>query len=112
MNVNLVKYIIVNIFPKVFNSEGQSQNISKFGMFLIDDMIDFLGLEIVGEEIWLNFHPVFMQFCLNSHCVVRQASSYGLGIYAEKTPPERFKPLIEKSLQVLVTALQIPKTAE
>lgn len=108
MNIELVGYIIKNIFPKVFGP-GLSHNIYKFGLFLIDDMIEFLGSDIVGSEIWVNFQSVFVEFCLNQNCIVRQAASYGLGIYAEKTPGELFRPFIEKSLQCLMEAIQLPQ---
>lgn len=44
----MVEYIIKDIFPKVFGP-GHSYNIYKFGLFLIDDMVEYLGVDIVGK---------------------------------------------------------------
>ena len=62
----------------------------KFGLFLIDDMVEHLGYNIVAG-VWKNFHPVFLKFCLHKSTSVRQASCFGLGVYAEITPTEVFK---------------------
>lgn len=42
MTMNLANYLINNILPSVF-IEGQSENMLKFGIFLIDDMVEYLG---------------------------------------------------------------------
>lgn len=62
--------------------------------------------------MWGNFLNVFLKFSLHKSLAVRQAACYGLGIYAENTPPEIFKPSIEKSLQILIQAADIPKGSE
>lgn len=62
--------------------------------------------------MWTNFLNVFLKFSIHKSLAVRQASVYGLGIYAEKTPPDVFKPFIEKSLQVLIQSADIPKGSE
>lgn len=110
MNASLVEYITKNLLPKVF-TDGLSDNMYKFGIFLIDDMVEYLGYEILAG-IWNNFYDVFLKFCLHKSVTVRQASCYGLGVYAQNTPPEVFKSLIEKSLQVLIQAADTPKGPE
>lgn len=84
MNVNLIDYITKNLLPKVF-ADGLSDNMYKFGIFLVDDMIEYLGYSIL-PAIWGDFYKVFLKFCLNKSVTVRQASCYGLGIYAQNTP--------------------------
>jgi len=42
MTLGLANFLISNILPKVF-TEDQSENMLKFGIFLIDDMSEFLG---------------------------------------------------------------------
>lgn len=84
MNVNLIEYITKNLLPKVF-VEGLSDNMYKFGIFLIDDMVEYLGYNILST-LWLEFYNVFHKFCLHKSVTVRQASCYGLGIYAQNTP--------------------------
>ena len=89
MNMDLVNYIVNNLLPTTFKSES-SDNLYKFGLFLIDDMVEHLGYEIISE-IWKSFVPVLMKFCLYHKTTVRQAACYGLGIYAERTPCGVFK---------------------
>ena len=110
MNASLIEFITNNLLPKVFG-EGLSDTMHKFGIFLIDDMVEYLGYNIV-PGMWNNFLTVFLKFCVHKSLPVRQAACYGLGIYAQNTPPEVFKPFIEKSLQVLIQAADIPKGSE
>ncbi len=42
MAIDLAHFLIGNILPKVF-IENQRENMLKFGIFLIDDMVQFLG---------------------------------------------------------------------
>ena len=107
MNLFLVNYIVKDILPKVFTN-NLSDNMYKFGIFLIDDMIEFLGYGIL-HGIWLDFYNVFSRFCLHKSVTVRQASCYGLGIYAQSTPPDVFQAYIDKSLQLLHQAAEIVK---
>jgi importin-5 len=51
MTIELAKYLINNILPSAFQ-QGQSEVMNKFGIFLIDDMIEYLGYEVLSAE-WL-----------------------------------------------------------
>lgn len=42
MTLGFANYLITNILPQVF-TEQQTENMLKFGIFLIDDMVEFLG---------------------------------------------------------------------
>ncbi|MDD2840641.1 MAG: hypothetical protein PHY80_06050 [Rickettsiales bacterium] len=42
MTIELAKFLISNILPSAFK-EGQSEIMHKFGIFLIDDMVEYLG---------------------------------------------------------------------
>jgi phosphatidylglycerophosphatase A len=42
MTLGLANYLIYNILPAVF-IENQTENMLKFGIFLIDDIVEFLG---------------------------------------------------------------------
>ncbi len=54
---------------------------NKFGIFLIDDMVEFLGYEILKAE-WLDFGSILTKYTQEKSVVLRQASCYGLGIFA------------------------------
>ena len=42
MTLGFANFLITNILPRVF-TENQSENMLKFGIFLIDDMVEYLG---------------------------------------------------------------------
>lgn len=46
MTIDLAKFLISNVLPSAFK-EGQSEIMNKFGIFLIDDMLEYLGYEIL-----------------------------------------------------------------
>jgi hypothetical protein len=46
MTIDLAKFLINNILPSAFK-EGQSEIMHKFGIFLIDDMVEYLGYDIL-----------------------------------------------------------------
>jgi hypothetical protein len=54
---------------------------NKFGIFLIDDMIEYLGYDILQEQ-WANFGDILGKFTQEKSVVLRQAASYGLGMFA------------------------------
>lgn len=80
MNLPLVEYIVKTELPKVF-VPGASDKMLKFGFFLIDDMIDHLGYDIMKGQ-WEDFEKVFLNYCTYNKAEVRQAACYGLGIYS------------------------------
>lgn len=84
MTIELAKFLINNILPSAFK-EGQSEIMNKFGIFLIDDMIEFLGYEILRAE-WFDFGNILVKYSQEKSCILRQAACYGLGIFAENTP--------------------------
>lgn len=44
--MHLVNYIVNNLLPTTFQNES-SDNVFKFGLFLINDMVEHLGYEIL-----------------------------------------------------------------
>jgi hypothetical protein len=80
----LAHHVIKTVLPEVFKT-GQSENMYKFGIFIIDDMIEYLGFERLKEN-WFHFGALLVQFSQEKSCVIRQAACYGLGIFAENTP--------------------------
>lgn len=108
MTLNLVEYIIAQVLPKVF---GLSDGMNKFGLFLIDDMVEFLGYEILKGR-WADFLIPLLKYALDKNVVIRQAACYGIGIYAQNTPPAVYQPFLERTLQTLHEAANIPKGSE
>lgn len=52
----------------------------KFGIFLIDDIVEYLGYDLLPNE-WSSFGTVLMKYINEKSCVLRQAACYGLGIF-------------------------------
>lgn len=92
MNLGLVQYVLETELPRVF-VEGATSKMIKFGIFLVDDMIDHLGYDIMKSQ-WNDFGKVFIKYLMHGNCAIRQSACYGLGIFAEKTPSEIFQPHI------------------
>jgi hypothetical protein len=100
LTIGLANYLIYNILPKVF-VDNQSENMLKFGIFLIDDIVEFLGYEHLPNE-WASFANVLLKYTTEASCVLRQAACYGLGIFAERTPGTILNP---ETLQLWLNAL-------
>lgn len=111
MTIDLAKFLINNILPTAFK-EDQSEIMHKFGIFLIDDMVEYLGYEILQAE-WFGFANILAKFSQEKSCVLRQAACYGLGIFAESTPSGVMSPeVLQNYLNHLVNSAKVPKGAE
>ena len=111
MTLGLASFLIENILPRVFTPD-QSENMLKFGIFLIDDMVEFLGYDLLHTQ-WINFAKGLLQYTAEQSCVPRQAACYGLGIFAEKTPSSVLDvPTINLWLQALYEAVKVPQGSE
>jgi importin-5 len=111
MTSNLWNYLLKNTLPEAFK-EGQSENMYKFGIFLIDDMVEYLGYNRLKEH-WFSFATVLLRFAQEKSCVIRQAACYGLGVLAVNSPTSCLKPQqISEWLNALVSAAKIPKGSE
>ncbi len=111
MTIELAKYLINNILPSAFKEE-QSEIMHKFGIFLIDDMLEYLGYEILQTE-WFQFANILAKFSQEKSCVLRQAACYGLGIFAESTPAGVMSAeALQNYLNSLINAAKLPKGVE
>ena len=111
MTIDLAKFLINNILPTAFK-EDQSEIMHKFGIFLIDDMVEYLGYEILQAE-WFGFANILAKFSQEKSCILRQAACYGLGIFAESTPAGVMSPeVLQNYLNHLINSAKVPKGAE
>ncbi len=60
MTRNLWEYLIKNTLPEAFKP-NQSENMYKFGIFLIDDMVEYLGYNRLKDQ-WFHFADVLLKF--------------------------------------------------
>jgi len=56
----------------------------KFGIFIIDDMIEFLGMELI-PDLFPHLCEALLRFACHKSCAVRQAAAYGIGVLSEKS---------------------------
>jgi len=102
----LAKMIYRDILPTVLNKD-LPMNIQKFGLFLIDDMIEHLGIELIPEE-WPHLSEVLLRYATNEHIHLRHAAIYGIGWLGERSK-ETFKQMADTCMQVLYQGLSIRK---
>lgn len=99
---DIVNKIITHMLPKYFRKGGSTFEI-KMGIFLADDMIEFLGQEYL-KGIWTDLARVIISFCDNQDCSIRQAASYGVGVFSQHTKTD-FNLYAEDCLKALNKSL-------
>jgi len=80
----LITELFANILPPALASSEKQK--TKFGLFVMDDMVEFLGPELLGPH-YVTVAKEIIKFCTSTTAAVRQAASYGIGIMAEKAGP-------------------------
>eukprot|EP00825_Cyclidium_porcatum_P050871 TRINITY_DN9183_c0_g1_i2.p1 TRINITY_DN9183_c0_g1~~TRINITY_DN9183_c0_g1_i2.p1 ORF type:complete len:261 (-),score=63.03 TRINITY_DN9183_c0_g1_i2:125-907(-) len=88
-----------------------TKNMHKCGIYLIVDYIEFIGYQLCTDK-WVNLLEALMKFSLNKSNVIRQAATYGIGIFAQKTPQDIFKQYANQIVQNLQEAHKIKKGEE
>lgn len=109
MTIPIAEHLIVTVLPGVLKPK-MSENSYKFAIFMIDDLVEYLGYNRLAQH-WEQFGKVLLGFCQEKSVELRQAACYGLGVYAQSTPPVAAN-IIESWLQALVESSKIPKGNE
>lgn len=82
LTVNLVTELFTSILPPALSSSEKQK--TKFGLFVMDDMVEFLGPDLLGPH-YIPVAKEIIKFTKSPVAAVRQAASYGIGIMAEKS---------------------------
>lgn len=98
---NLLNELFTIILPAAFNSEEKSK--TKFGLFILDDMVEFLGPEILGTQ-YVEVAKQIIRYCNAPISALRQAAAYGIGMMAEKGG-DRYAEVVALSLEGLKLAI-------
>ena len=85
---NLLEISLTQIINNAFSQKG-NHDLTKLGIFMIDDIVEFLDKDFVGNR-WDTLVKTLFQYSLSTHCPIRQASVYGVGVIAEKTPTNQY----------------------
>jgi len=107
LTLPLVEIIYTKVLSKVLQP-GVSDKMHKFGLFLVVDMIEFLGIELIPDK-WPHLSEALLSFATDKNCLVRQASVYGIGVLAEKSK-EAYTLMSEICLKKLLEALNMPQS--
>jgi len=88
LTLPIVKSLYQQVLPNVFG-EGGSFRMKQFGLFLIDDMLEHLGLDLLPNE-WMHLTEALLKFSIHERSEVRKPAVFGIGVLAETTK-EAFK---------------------
>lgn len=105
VSATVANYVFQNAIPQALSQ--QSKALHKFGIFLIDDMVDYLGYTICQDK-WNYFVEVFLQFSTNEDIELRTAAIFGLGKLPERTPADVFVNYRDRILASVNQAYNIP----
>lgn len=83
LTLPIVEQLYKNVLQKALQPQ-QSEEMRKFGIFIICDMIEFLGIELI-PQIWPELLQALMIYVTDKSCAVRQAAAYGIGVLSEKS---------------------------
>ena len=75
--------MVQEVLQKYFNEKASNFE-KKMGLFIMDDMVEFLGQELLGQ-IWPDICKTLISYVDNHSPELRQASSYGLGEFIKHT---------------------------
>lgn len=82
---------------------------TKFGLFILDDMVEFLGPNLLGAQ-YFQVAQQIIKHCNSTVAAVRQAASYGIGIMAEKSGAA-FQTIANDALMGLKLAIEFQMPA-
>jgi len=96
--------MVNDVLPKYFQNTATNFE-KKMGLFIMDDMVEFLGQELL-HEIWNNIFKIFLQYVDHPSCEIRQAASYGLGQFITNTKND-YQIYAKDCLDILYKGLKV-----
>jgi len=106
LTMEIVKKITSDVLPRYFRSDASIFEI-KMGIFIVDDLIEFLGQEILSH-IWHDLARIVIGFNTHNSIEIRRAASYGVGVFAKFTKTDFFK-YAEDCVNCLYAGLKFTK---
>ncbi len=106
LTMEIVNTITSNILPKYFRDSASNFEI-KMGLFIVDDLIEFLGQDLL-QNIWDNLAKLVISFNTHSSMEIRRAASYGVGMFAQFTK-NNFAKYSADCINCLVSGLYFQK---
>lgn len=103
LTLDIVQSLVSQLLPKYFAKEASSFE-NKMGLYIIDDMIEFLGQNSL-PHLWSDLARTILTYADDKEPFLRQAAVYGIGEFAVNTTKDfaSFAPAllegIDKSLR-------------
>ena len=107
--MEIAKKMVSDVLPKYFQEDASNFE-KKMGLFIMDDMVEFLGQELLGQ-IWPDISKTLMTYVVHPACEIRQAASYGLGEFIKHTNVD-YNKYAENILTTLYKGLEINSDGE
>ena len=104
LTLEMVSKLLQEMLPKYLNDEASFFE-TKMGVFIIDDMVEYLGQDLL-EKIWSELANTIFKFCDHNEPVIRQAAVYGLGNLAIHTK-RNFSDFVDNGLAACCRALDM-----
>ena len=108
-SMEIAKKMISDVLPKYFQQNASNFE-KKMGLFIMDDMVEFLGQELL-DQIWPDIAKTLITYVDNHSCEIRQAASYGLGEFIKHTNVG-YNKYAEEILKILYKGLEINSDGE
>ena len=105
-SLTIVNFLYANVLSKFLTPEGSAED-HKFAIFVIDDVIEFLGESMAGDK-WNALAEALFVYSTDLNDAVRQAAVYGVGILATFTSVQNFGQWSGKVLQILDQSMHVP----
>ena len=106
LSKDVIDVILKERLPLYFRT-GASSFETKMGLFLVDDMVEFLGQEFLPTEIWDQMAKAVISYSNIKNDQLRQAAVYGIGMFAKETKKD-FERYANDCLVSLSGALNMP----
>lgn len=103
-SLKLAEFLQVEVLPRVCHP-GLSDKIHRLCLVLVDDMMQYLGRELLKDK-WLIFPQYLFPFLLDPCCGVREAAFYGLGLFIAQAK-EELQELADVFLEKFLLALDL-----
>ena len=102
----IVKKILNNIIPTYIKSANMFE--VKMGLYIADDLIEYIGQDMHGDENWTTMYNIVTQLVTNKDVSIRHAAAYGIGNFARFTT-RNFDNYSKGLIDSLYNAMNIPK---
>ena len=79
----IIKILLNNMIPTYIKSQSTFE--VKMGLFISDDLIEFIGQDMLGDESWSLMYNIVTSLVVNKETEIRQAAAYGIGNFARFT---------------------------